>query len=200
MVNLVDDPALLNSLDLLSTKVASNNLSPSPMKKRTAVRQPSGLTMKPKSMTAAADTPFTSQLDGDLSEDPIAQSVVCRVQLGGLNANTTDADAKKNSYPVFKAGKHPALKGTALLDIAAPPKADAVAASPSLRPAKARGLKPPTKIKGPTATGLKKVGGEQVDASGPAVSPDDDPIGAALKSRIASGGLNNQIKEADAKK
>ena len=36
-------------------------------------------------------------------------------------AFTTDADAKKNSYPVFKAGKHPALRGIALLDITATP-------------------------------------------------------------------------------
>ena len=112
------------------------------------------------------------------------------MKLGGLGANATDADAKKNSYPVFKSDKHPVLKGTALLDIGAPAKADAAPASPS-KLGKAKGLKAPTKLRSSTTSSLKRVGAEQVDVSGPAVSHDDDPIGASLKARVAAGGLNN---------
>ena len=53
-----------------------------------------------------------------------------RIKLGGLNNNATDADAKRHNYPLFKAAKHPALKGQALLDISLPAK-DVPAASPS---------------------------------------------------------------------
>ena len=76
-----------------------------------------------------------------------------------------------------------------MLDIAAPAKASAVAESPSKIPSKSKGLKPPTKIV-PKAMGLKKAASEQVDA-GPAVSADEDPIGASLKARVAAGGLGN---------
>ena len=77
-----------------------------------------------------------------------------------------------------------------MLDIAAPAKASAVAESPSKIPSKSKGLKPPTKIV-PKAMGLKKAATEQVDTSGPAVSADEDPIGASLKARVAAGGLGN---------
>lgn len=40
-----------------------------------------------------------SELDGDLSEDPIGMSLRIRVDLGGFGSNATEADAKKNGYP-----------------------------------------------------------------------------------------------------
>ena len=116
--------------------------------------------------------------------------------MGGIEAKATDADVKKNSYPVFKAAKHPALKGSALVDIGAPPKAaaESVAASPAkVGVAKAKGLKPPTKVTGTGAKAassslaVKKVPSE---ATGPAVSADEDPIGASLKARLDAGGLS----------
>ena len=56
----------------------------------------------------------------------------------------------------------------------------------------AKGLKPPTKIGAKTSVSAKKTNGiEWVDASGPAVSHDDDPIGASLKARFAAGGLGS---------
>ena len=189
-------------------KQGSHAASPSPIKKRasnitSASRSNLAGGLKPKSTAGAADVPVTSQLDGDLSEDPIAQSLACRIKLGGIEAKATDADVKKNSYPVFKAAKHPALKGSALVDIGAPPKAasESVAASPAKGIAKAKGLKPPTKVMGTKAAGsalaLKKVPSEAV---GPAVSADEDPIGASLKARLDAGGLSTQIRDADAKK
>ena len=180
-------------------KQASHAASPSPIKKRASnvTSAPrSGLAggLKPTRTAGAADVPVTSQLDGDLSEDPIAQSLACRIKLGGIEAKATDADVKKNSYPVFKAAKHPALKGSALVDIGAPPKAaaESVAASPAkVGVAKAKGLKPPTKVTGSKAASsslaVKKVPSE---ATGPAVSADEDPIGASLKARLDAGGLS----------
>ena len=115
--------------------------------------------------------------------------------MGGIEAKATDADVKKNSYPVFKAAKHPAPKGSALVDIGAPPKAaaESVAASPAKVGLKAKGLKPPTKVTGTGAKAtssslaVKKVPSE---ATGPAVSADEDPIGASLKARLDAGGLS----------
>lgn len=62
-------------------------------------------------------------------------------------------------------------------------------------------MKPPTKVGGASkaAGSAKKGAGAEVDL-GPAVSTDEDPIGAALQARNAAGGLSSQIKEADAKK
>lgn len=182
--------------------------SPSPMKRRVQPATSSGATrqtglIKPKATQSASETPATSQLDGDLSEDPIAQSLVCRIKLGGISSNTTEAEAKKNSYPVFKAAKHPALKGNALVDIGAPPKqATEPAPSPLKAPAPAKavkGLKPPTKITPkPAAASIKKQASEVSAAV--AISADEDPIGAALKARQDAGGLNSQIRDVDAKK
>jgi len=45
-----------------------------------------------------------------------------RVKLGGLSNNATEVDAKRQNYPLFKAAKHAALKGQALVDIAPPAK------------------------------------------------------------------------------
>ena len=126
MVSFVEGESAGESSSRAATKQSSKMYSPRPIKTRasgvTVVTRQSGLGLKVKA-TGAADVPATSQLDGDLSEDPIAQSLSCRVRLGGFGTNATEADAKKNSYPVFKAEKLPALKGTALLDIGAPAKA-----------------------------------------------------------------------------
>ena len=186
--------------------------SPSPVKKRpvgsaAASVRSSGLGIKVKPTGGAkGDTPASSQLDGDLSNDPIAQSLSVRIKLGGLSNNCTEVDAKKNQYPIFRSVKHPAIKGGALQDIGAPPKAAAEApeASPVKRGLKppSKGLKPPTKVAGSaskSAASLRKSVKDGVDL-GPAVSPDEDPIAASLRARVAAGGHNSQIREADAKK
>ena len=114
-----------------------------------AASKPGGLAIKPKATGAAGSgaQEAACQLDGDLSNDPIAQTMAVRVQLGGVNNNATDADAKRHNYPIFKAAKHPALKGAALLDIALPakeaPKASAEASSPSKLARKAGSVSKP---------------------------------------------------------
>ena len=151
----------------------------------------------------AGETPATSELDGDLSEDPIAQSLQARIQSGGLGTNASEADAKKNNYPVFKAAKHPTLKDTKLVDIALPAAAGAAGASPNKKTKPPTGaasglrtLKPPTKTGAAASKGVgaaKK--GAAADNSGidlgPDVPQDEDPIAASLKARIAAGGLGN---------
>ena len=166
--------------------------SASPGKKRPATAaqgKPAGLSLKPKGTSAA--TPETSQLDGDLSEDPIAQSLACRISLGGLGSNATEADAKKNKYPVFNAAKHTILKGAALLDIGVSAKASDDSSGSFISPKKMgrpgstssgfKGLKPPTKATSSTKqlSSTKKKGDDVVDL-GPAISKDEDPIAASL--------------------
>ena len=117
----------------------------------------------------------------------------------------SEADAKKNNYPVFKAAKHPTLKDTKLVDIAGPAPAASGAAgvSPNKKtkpasgaPSGLRTLKPPTKTGGAASktTGAAKKGAA-ADTSGvdlgPDVPQDEDPIAASLKARIAAGGLGN---------
>lgn len=135
-----------------------------------------------------------------------------RVQLGGVNNNATDADAKRHNYPIFKAAKHPALKGAALLDIALPakeaptPKAGAEGSSPSKLGRKAGSVSKPA---GSKIGGLKakpelvkkssQAAGEQFDAKDNSTH-EEDPIAASLRGRNAAGGLNSTMKEADAKK
>jgi hypothetical protein len=71
------------------------------------------------------------QLDGDLTDDPIAQAMSCRVkQIGGLDGKATEVDAKKSNYPVSKAPKLPAIKSAAIQDISLPSKNSEVAESP----------------------------------------------------------------------
>lgn len=130
----------------------------------------------------AGQVPAECQLDGDLSEDPIAQSVSSRLAAGGLGDTITAADAKKKNYPVFAAPKH-VVKGTApTIDLGAPP----VAASPQKglktptpsTGAKAGGLKPPTKV----GAGVKPSPGKQGTESKKqeaAIPASEDPIGAA---------------------
>ena len=124
----------------------------------------------------------------------------CRVKIGGLETKATEADAKKNNYPVFKTAKHPALKATALLDIAAPAKAD-TNGSPTKagRPATAKpsglkGLKPPTRVGaktdlGKSSAGLKRPTTAAASTEAP-VNTEEDPIGSALQARNAAGGLS----------
>ena len=110
---------------------------------------------------------------------------------------------------MFKAPKHAALKGAALLDIAGPAKEESKVSPTKLgRPAQkstpARGLKPPTKAT--PATSMRSSAAKKTEASsgapdlGPAVSHDEDPLAAALQARNKAGGLSSQLKEMDAKK
>lgn len=171
--------------------------SPSPMKKRPSttaggLRQ-SGISLKSMKGSAGRDVPVTSQLDGDLSEDPIAQSVACRIKLGGMGSTVSDADAKKQNLPIFKVAKHPTLKGGALLDIAgpaAPPSPKKASSMAAKNPSGFKGLKAPTKLASAVKAPSQKQGAGGVDL-GPAVSQDEDPIAASLKARITAGGLNS---------
>lgn len=73
--------------------------------------------MKPKFSTAKKQDKVksgpeaSSQLDGDLSNDPIAQTMAIRIDLGGVNSKATEVEAKKKRYPLSKLVKHPAVKG-----------------------------------------------------------------------------------------
>ena len=51
----------------------------SPMKRPTTGAKPTGVGLKPKPSGASNQAPSECQLDGDLSEDPIAQSLSVRV-------------------------------------------------------------------------------------------------------------------------
>jgi hypothetical protein len=150
--------------------------------------------------------PASSELDGDLSEDPIAASLVMRINTaGGINNNITDADAKKKGIKVNPPLKLTVAKGPALLDIALPAPAAAAKAEPSpnkkpstgSKPSGLRGLRHPTG-KTPASTS-KKADDSGVDL-GPAVSSSEDPIGASLQARVAAGSLNSNLTAADATK
>jgi len=188
----------------------------SPVKKsvslQTAAKAVSALAPKPKPTGGANGGEASCQLDGDLSSDPIAQTMAIRIKLGGVNNNATEADAKKNNYVVFKAAKHPAVKSAALVDLALPPKAPEAPASPKKVDKKASfASKPPAAVKPSTA--LPKVNSKlaapenkkKVPASSEIDMKDlatheEDPIAASLRARGASGGLSAVMKEAEAKK
>ena len=127
-------------VDALTTSIGPKNnpakaaSSPAAKRPTTAAAKPT-LALKPKptagASTATGGSDGSCQLDGDISSDPIAQAMTIRLKLGGINNNATEADAKKNNYPMLKAAKHPVLKSNALLDISLPVKAsDAPPASP----------------------------------------------------------------------
>ena len=73
--------------------------------------------MKPKFSTSTKQDKVNSgpeascQLDGDISNDPIAQTMAIRIDLGGVNSKATEVEAKKKKYPLTKLIKHSAVKG-----------------------------------------------------------------------------------------
>ena len=65
--------------------------------------------------TPAKEEATVSPKDGD----PIGQSLEARDQkLGGLANQVTDAEAKKKGISVYRAAKHPTLKGGVEIDFA----------------------------------------------------------------------------------
>ena len=125
--------------------------------------------------------------------------MVCRVKLGGTGNNATDADAKKNNYPAFKAAKLPSVKTATLQDISIPAKANEGDASPKKQMNKSsasfKGIKPPSSVqKVVSKTGIaadkKKSITNPADLKD-AVSHEEDPIAASLRARIAAGGLSS---------
>ena len=88
------------------------------MKRPTTGVKATGIGLKPKPAGGSNQAPSECQLDGDLSEDPIAQSLSVRVQAGGLGNNVTAADAKKNGYPIFAAPKHTVKGNVSTVDLA----------------------------------------------------------------------------------
>lgn len=125
--------------------------------------------------------------------------MACRVKLGGIGNNTTEADVKKNNYPVFKAAKLPSVKTAALQDISIPAKAGEGDSSPKKQLNRSsvsfKGIKPPSSAqKVVSKTGIaadkKKSITNPADLKD-AVSHEEDPIAASLRARIAAGGLSS---------
>lgn len=165
--------------------------SPSPVRRPktagTGIGKSPALSLKPKS-TAAAHAGQQCELDGDLSQDPIAICLKIRLDIGGLGSNASDADAKKHGYPRSKYNKHPALKGAALVDLAGPSKPELFQSPkkaerpPTSASSGIKGLRAPTKVSSSalrmSATKNKAESGAV--EIGPAISTNEDPIGASL--------------------
>ena len=97
--------------------------------------------------------PKECELDGDTSEDPIATSLICRLnQGGGLGNSISEAEVKKQKLPVFVAPKHVVKGNATTVDWVEGHNSPGKSVQPKSKtvPQKIPGLKPPTQVgKGP---------------------------------------------------